>query len=79
MKKQHSTLGGITVKAIIIDFYLPYMFLIRELFPNAVIIIDPFHIIQSLNRELNRYRVSFMNSIRYKDSKLYNKLKRYWR
>lgn len=67
------------VKAIIIDFYLPYMFLIRELFPNAVIIIDPFHIIQSLNRELNRYRVSFMNSIRYKDSKLYNKLKRYWR
>ena len=55
------------------------MFLIRELFPNAVIIIDPFHIIQSLNRELNRYRVSFMNSIRYKDSKLYNKLKRYWR
>ena len=67
------------VKAIIIDFYLPYMPLIRELFPNAVIIINPFHITQSLNRELNRYRISFMNSIRYKDSKLYNKLKRYWR
>lgn len=66
-------------KNIVIDFYLPYMFLIRELFPNAVIIIDPFHIVQSLNRELNRYRVSFMNSIRYKDTKLYNKLKRYWR
>ena len=67
------------VQTIVIDFYPPYMELIRSLFPNAKIMIDRFHLVQALNRELNRYRVQFMNRVRYKDTKLYNKLKRYWR
>ncbi|MGX7109700.1 ISL3 family transposase, partial [Facklamia miroungae] len=67
------------VKTICIDMYVPYIKLIRQLFPNATIIIDRFHIVQALNRELNRCRIQGMNQVRYKDRRLYNKLKRYWK
>ena len=59
--------------------YLPYIQLIKEMFPNAKIIIDPFHIVQALNRELNRTRGRVMNKHRYTDPKLYRKLKHYWK
>ena len=49
------------------------------MFPNAKIIINPFHIVQALNRELNRTRVRIMNQHRYKNPKLYRKLKHYWK
>ena len=67
------------VKTISIDMYLPYIQLIKEMFLNAKIIIDPFHIVQALNRELNRTRVRIMNQHRYKNPKLYRKLKHYWK
>lgn len=67
------------VKTICIDMYSPYIELIRQLFPNALIIIDRFHLIQALNRELNRCRIQWMNQVRHKDRRLYNKLKRYWK
>ena len=35
------------VKTVTIDMYEPYMSLIKQLFPNAKIIIDRFHIVQS--------------------------------
>uniref|UniRef100_UPI0018FE1FFD transposase n=1 Tax=Staphylococcus aureus TaxID=1280 RepID=UPI0018FE1FFD len=35
-------------------------------FPNAAIIFDRFHIVQHLNRELNKYRVQVMNEYRNK-------------
>ena len=38
--------------------------LIKQLFPNAKIIIDRFHIVQSLNRALNMSRVHVMNCYR---------------
>ena len=52
---------GKKVQSIVIDFYPPYIELIRSLFPNAKIIIDRSHVIQVLKRELNRYRVQLMN------------------
>ena len=67
------------VQTICIDMYTPYIELIRQLFPNAAIIIDRFHIVQALNRELNRYRIQWMNQVKYHDRRLYNKLKRYWK
>ena len=67
------------VKTICIDMYTPYIELIRQLFPNASIIIDRFHIVQALNRELNRCRVQWMNQVHHRDRRLYNKLKRYWK
>jgi len=67
------------VKTISIDMYKPYIELIKKLFPNAKIIIDRFHIVQAINREINRCRVSVMNSKRKTNRPEYNKLKRYWR
>ena len=69
----------LNVKTISIDMYVPYIEVIKRLFPKAKIIIDPFHIIQALNRELNKTRTRKMNQVRYKDRRLYNKLKRYWK
>ncbi len=45
------------------------------MFPNAKIIIDPFHILQALNRELNRTRLRVMDKHRYKDPKIISKVK----
>ena len=42
-----------SAKTVTIDMYTPYMSLIKELFPKAKIILDRFHIVQSLNRALN--------------------------
>lgn len=67
------------VQTITIDMYTPYIQLIKRLFSKAKIIIDRFHIVQALNRELNFCRVKVMNEVRYKNPRLYNKYKRYWR
>ena len=65
------------VKTVTIDMYEPYMSLIKQLFPNAKIIIDRFHIVQSLNRALNMSRVHVMNCYRALNRPLYNKYKSY--
>lgn len=67
------------VKAIVIDMNSGYKCLIRELFPNAKIIVDRFHIVQLVNRAFNKYRISYMNSIKDKDKDLYRQLKYYWK
>lgn len=67
------------VETVCIDMYQPYMRLIESTFPNAKIILDRFHLIQALNRELNRYRIKVMNGCKHKNPRLYNKFKRYWR
>ena len=63
------------VKFIVIDMYSPYIKLIKALFPNAKIIIDKFHLTELISRSLNKTRIKAMK----KDTKNYNKLKRYWR
>ena len=67
------------VQTVTMDMYMPYMEVVREIFPNAKIIIDRFHLVQSLNRELNKLRIEVMNTFRVPDHRLYNKYKRYWR
>ena len=64
-----------SVETIVIDMYSPYISLIQEVFPQAKIIIDKFHIIQLFSRALNKTRIQVMN----KDKKNYNKLKKYWK
>ncbi|MDF9867833.1 transposase, partial [Bacilli bacterium PM5-3] len=64
-----------SVKYIVIDMYKPYIVLIKKMFKNAKIIFDKFHIIQHINRALNKARIDLMN----KDKANYNKLKRYWK
>lgn len=63
------------VKFIIIDMYSPYVSLIKKMFPNALIIIDKFHLTQLISRSLNKTRIMIMK--KYK--KHHRKLKRYWR
>lgn len=63
------------VKTIVIDMYKPYIILIKKMFKNALIVFDKFHIIQHINRALNKARIDLMN----KNKNNYNKLKRYWK
>ncbi|MGV3041772.1 ISL3 family transposase [Staphylococcus rostri] len=69
----------LAVETVTIDMYEPYIHFIKEVFPNATIIFDRFHIVQHLNRELNKYRVSIMNGCRYSTPKDYTKLKNHWK
>ncbi len=66
------------VKSICIDIYAPYMALIKELFKNADIIIDRFHIINLLSRALTKTRIDAMKSLPT-NSMEYKRLKRYWK
>ena len=67
------------VKTVTIDMYSPYMTVIETCFPNAKLIIDRFHIVQHLNRSLNRLRIEVMNTHRYSRPKDYHKLKKQWK
>ena len=63
------------VKYVVMDMYKPYIGLIKKMFPNALIIIDMFHIVQLISRSLNKTRIKIMK----KDKTNYRKYKRYWR
>lgn len=66
------------VKHIVIDIYKPYMTLIKDLFPNAKISLDRFHLVQLINRSFNKTRIKIMNQCKNKDERYYNKLKKFW-
>lgn len=57
------------------DMYKPYISLVEKCFPNAKIIFDKFHIINSLSRALNKTRIRVMNS----HKEVYNKFKKYYK
>ncbi|MFZ2646617.1 MAG: transposase, partial [Trichococcus flocculiformis] len=71
------------VETVVTDLYSPYMILVKEVFPNAKIIIDRFHVILQVNRALNQTRIQVMNGLRKasepKDRRDYTKLKNYWK
>ncbi|NQJ77936.1 ISL3 family transposase, partial [Streptococcus suis] len=66
------------VKVITMDMFSPYYKLARQLFPNAKIVLDRFHIVQHLSRAMNRVRILIMNQFDRK-SQEYRALKRYWK
>ena len=70
------------VKTITIDMNASYVGVIKELFPQANIIIDRFHIVQLINRSMNKTRIRIMNSLKTSngaDMKKYRRLKGYWK
>lgn len=67
------------VETVTIDMYSPYIAVIEKCFPNAKLIIDRFHIVQRLNRALNRLRIEVMNTHRYSRPRDYHKLKKQWK
>ena len=72
---RYSRESRLNVKTIVIDMYTPYISLIKTMFPNALIVIDKFHLIELITRALNKTRIQLMK----KDKDNYNKLKRYWK
>lgn len=66
------------VRTVSVDLNAGYVNLIPELFPNAKIIIDRFHVVQMAQRSLNEARLAVAKQ--YDKSSLeYRMLKRYWR
>lgn len=62
------------VKTVIIGMNAGYATIIPELFPQAEIAIDRFHLVQLINRSMNRFRTS-----NGEDLKKYRRLKWYWK
>ena len=60
------------------DMFSPYYQLAKQLFPNAKIVLDRFHIVQHLSRAMNRVRIQIMNQFDRKSHE-YRALKRYWK
>lgn len=75
---RYSMEARFSVKYIVCDMYVPYIILAKELFPNAKIITDKFHVVQNYNRAFNITRVQVMKKFKT-DSHEYRTLKRYWK
>jgi len=67
------------VKTVTLDMYSPYLKVIHDCFPNAELIIDRFHIVQHMNRALNRLRIEIMKTVKYTRPRDYSKLKKQWK
>ena len=66
------------VKYVIVDLYQPYRNIIKEAFPNAIVIADPFHVITQAYRALQSVRISVMKHYG-SDSREYRALKSLWK
>lgn len=70
------------VKTVTIDMNAGYATVIKELFPNAEIIIDRFHLVQLISRSMNKCRIQVMNQFNKsngEDQKKYRRLKKFWK
>lgn len=75
---QYSPSARAAVKTITVDLFTPYRAMIKDLFPNANIVADRFHVVTQAYRELNKVRISVMKQFG-SDSKEYRQLKRFWK
>ena len=66
------------VKTVTMDLNYYYPIVARELFPNAQIVIDRFHMVQMLTRSFNSLRVQTMKQFK-KQSREYKLLKSTWK
>ena len=66
------------VKYLVMDMNASYQQLIKAVFPNAVIVVDRFHIVQHINRNLNQLRVAIMKKFSAKSTEQ-KTLKRFWK
>ncbi|PXW85448.1 transposase [Streptohalobacillus salinus] len=78
----YSLKDRMNVETVTIDMNAGYVSSIKELFPNVKIIIDRFHLVQLVNRSMNKTRVKIMNKFHTsngEDMKKYRRLKAYWK
>ena len=66
------------VKYLVMDMNASYQQLIKAVFPNAVIVVDRFHIVQHINRNFNQLRVAIMKKFSAKSTEQ-KTLKRFWK
>lgn len=66
------------VKTVTMDLNCYYPLVARELFPNAEIVVDRFHMVQMLTRSFNSLRVKVMKQFK-KQSREYKLLKSTWK
>ncbi|MHC9531993.1 ISL3 family transposase [Dellaglioa sp. L3N] len=66
------------VKIIVTDMNYTYPKLAETLFPNAIVVYDRFHIVQSMTRAFNQTRIQVMKKLTV-SSQSYKQLKRYWK
>ncbi len=64
------------VKYICTDMSAGFKYIMKRLFPNAIIVVDRFHVVQHLTRNFIKERVRIMNNSNKKTYLLY---KRYWK
>lgn len=70
------------VKTVTIDMKVDYATVIKELFPNADIIINCFHLGQLINLSMNKYLIQVMNQLSKsdgEDQKKRRRLMRFWK
>ena len=67
------------VKVVTVDMSASYIPIIKQLFPNAQIVLDRFHIIQHLSRAMMSTRVAIMKSLFGIKSLPYRAMKNHWR
>lgn len=70
------------VTHIVMDMNASYNAVTKEVFPNARLSIDRFHVIQQITRAFNKQRIQAMKQLKKsdpQDQKDYLKLKKYWR
>ncbi len=60
------------------DMFIPYYDIAKKLFPPAKIVLDRSHIVQHMNRAMNRFRIQIMNHFDRKSIE-YKSLKHYWK
>ena len=75
---QYSPAARAAVKTITVDLFTPYRAMIKDLFPNANIVADRFHVVTQTYTELNRVRISVMKQFGL-DSKEYRQINHFWK
>ncbi len=68
-----------TVKSVVVDMNAAYTSFIHRLFPNSVVIIDRFHIIQLAGRALDKERVHLAQELSDSHSRIHRILKSQWK
>lgn len=76
--RQYDIVTRRAVKTVTVDLFTPYRKAIHELFPNAIIIADRFHVVTQAYRALNMIRISTMKTFK-SDTPEYRQLKRFYR
>ncbi len=62
------------VKYLISDMYKPYIAYVAKYFPNAIPVVDSFHVIQWITRMIDNYIRQLIKKFRQRDKELQNKL-----